>query len=69
MQAWAAKLDEEDLRFCAAVSAGALWPDAGPFSPAPSDVQGEGKEGKHKRHKVVVGRKFDAKYVLQNQSP
>lgn len=50
-QAWAAKLDEEDLRFCAAVCAGALYPAAGPFSPAPSDVQGEGKGGEHEHKK------------------
>ena len=46
-QACAAKPHEEDLRFCAAVSAAALWA-AGPFSPAHGDVQGEGNEDKKK---------------------
>lgn len=30
-----------DLRFCAAVSAGDLWPAARQLSPAPGDVKGK----------------------------
>lgn len=42
----------DDLRFCAAVSAaGALWPAARQFSPAPSDVKG--KEGKQRQEEEL----------------
>lgn len=44
-------MHEEDLRFCAAVSVGALWPAGGPFSPAPINVRGEGEGRKRGRKK------------------
>lgn len=35
----------ENLRFCAVVSGGALWPDARPFSPAPSVYEVKVRDG------------------------
>ena len=69
MQVWAAKLDKEDLHFCAAVSVGALWLVAGQFSPAPGDVPGKGEEVnmKTKRQVAVVGRKSDATHAAASQ--
>lgn len=49
MQAWAAKTAEEDLRFCAAVYAGDLWPVAEPFLPAPGDVRDKCEVDKDKK--------------------
>lgn len=54
-----------DLRFCAAVSAGDLWPAARQFSPAPGDVKGNEGENMKTTGKVEdVGTTRDQYFTI-----
>lgn len=53
-----------DLRFCAAVSAGDLWPAARQLSPAPGDVKGKWG-GKHENNRKSRRCRYKEINILQ----
>lgn len=67
MQARAARLDEDNLRFYAVVSDGALWPDAWPFSPAPVVYEVKVSEQGTQGHIVVLWLQFGVKHAATDQ--